>query len=118
VRRIIELKREEVAGGWKRLHNEELHNFYASQTITVYSSGGCDGRDMEHAWVRLEMNAKVWSRNLKVNISFRRCMPRWEDNIRMDLRKIEWGGMDWINLDQDRDQWRSPVNMVMKLQVS
>jgi hypothetical protein len=31
---------------------------------------------------------------------------RWEDNIRMDLRKIGWSGMDWIDLDQDRDQWR------------
>jgi hypothetical protein len=28
----------------------------------------------------------------------------------MDLREIEWGGMDWINLAQDRDQWRAPVN--------
>jgi hypothetical protein len=29
---------------------------------------------------------------------------RWVDNIKMDLREIGWGGMDWINLDQDRDQ--------------
>jgi hypothetical protein len=29
---------------------------------------------------------------------------RWEDNIKMDLKKIGWGGMDWINLAQDRDQ--------------
>jgi hypothetical protein len=31
----------------------------------------------------------------------------------MDLRKIGWGGMDWINLDQDRDQWRAFVDAVM-----
>jgi hypothetical protein len=31
-----------------------------------------------------------------------RC--RWVDNIKMDLREIEWGGMDWIDLAQDRDQ--------------
>jgi hypothetical protein len=31
---------------------------------------------------------------------------RWEDNIKMDLREIGWGGMDWIDLAQDRDQWR------------
>jgi hypothetical protein len=31
-----------------------------------------------------------------------RC--RWEDNIKMDLREIEWGGMDWIDLAQDGDQ--------------
>jgi len=43
---------------------------------------------------------------------------RWEDNIRMDLRKIGWEGVDWINLAQDRNQWRSVVNTVMNLRVS
>jgi hypothetical protein len=35
----------------------------------------------------------------------------------MDLREIGWGGMDWIDLTQDRDQWRALVNTVMNLQV-
>jgi hypothetical protein len=35
----------------------------------------------------------------------------------MDLREIGWGGMDWIDLVQDRGQWRTLVNMVMKLWV-
>jgi hypothetical protein len=42
---------------------------------------------------------------------------RWEDNIRMNLRGIGWGGMDWIDLAQDRDQWRALVNMVMNLRI-
>jgi hypothetical protein len=42
---------------------------------------------------------------------------RWEDNIRMDLREIGWGGMDWIDLAQDRDQWRALVKTVMNLRV-
>jgi hypothetical protein len=42
---------------------------------------------------------------------------RWEDNIRMDLREIGWGGMDWIDLAQDRDQWRTLVNTVMNLRI-
>jgi hypothetical protein len=42
---------------------------------------------------------------------------RWEDNIIMDLREIVWGGMDWIVLAQDRDQWRALVNTVMNLRV-
>jgi hypothetical protein len=46
-----------------------------------------------------------------------RPMRRWFDNVKMDLRGIGWGGMDWIDLAQDRDQWRAPVNMVMKLRV-
>jgi hypothetical protein len=42
---------------------------------------------------------------------------RWVDNIKMDLREIGWGGIDWINLVQDRDQWRALVSTVMNLQV-
>jgi hypothetical protein len=42
---------------------------------------------------------------------------KWVDNIRMDLREIGWGGMDWIDLPQDRDQWRALVNTVMNLLV-
>jgi hypothetical protein len=42
---------------------------------------------------------------------------RWEDNILMDLREIRWGGMGWIHLAQDRDQWQATVNMVMNLHV-
>jgi hypothetical protein len=41
----------------------------------------------------------------------------WEDNIIMCLRDIGWGGMDWIDLAQDRDQWRALVNTVMILRV-
>jgi hypothetical protein len=41
----------------------------------------------------------------------------WEDNIKMDLREIGWGDMDWIDLTQDRDQWMALVNTVMKLRV-
>jgi hypothetical protein len=42
---------------------------------------------------------------------------RWVDNIKMNLREIGWDGMDWIDLAQDRDQWRALVNAVMNLQV-
>jgi hypothetical protein len=46
-----------------------------------------------------------------------RHRSRWEDDIKMDLREIGWGGMDWIDLVQDRDQWRSLVFTVMNLRV-
>jgi hypothetical protein len=42
---------------------------------------------------------------------------RWEDNIKMDVREIGWGGMDWIDLAQDRDQWRALMSTIMNLRV-
>jgi hypothetical protein len=42
---------------------------------------------------------------------------RWVENISMDLREIGWDGMEWLDLAQDRDQWRALVNTVMNVQV-
>jgi hypothetical protein len=42
---------------------------------------------------------------------------RWADNIKMHLREIGWGGMDYFDLSQDRDQSRALVNTIMNLQV-
>ena len=48
---------------------------------------------------------------------FGRPRRRWEDNIKMDLQAVGCGGMDWIDLAQDRDRWRALVNAVMNLRV-
>ena len=42
---------------------------------------------------------------------------RWEDNIKMDLKEVGCGGMDWIELAQDRDRWRSLMSAVMNFRV-
>jgi hypothetical protein len=39
------------------------------------------------------------------------------DNIKIDLREIGWGGMDWIDVAQDREEWKDLVNAVMNLRV-
>jgi hypothetical protein len=49
--------------------------------------------------------------------SERRLSQRWEDNMRMDLNEIGCDGIDWIDLAQDRDQWRALVNTLMTFQV-
>jgi hypothetical protein len=46
-----------------------------------------------------------------------RSRHRWVDNIKMDLREIGWYGMDWIELAQDRGQWRALVSTVMNFRV-
>jgi len=42
---------------------------------------------------------------------------RWEDNIKMDLQEVGCGGMDWIEVAQDRDRWWALLNTVMNLRV-
>jgi hypothetical protein len=42
---------------------------------------------------------------------------RWVDNIKMDLGEIGWDGVDWIDLAQDRDQWKALVNTMMNILV-
>ena len=42
---------------------------------------------------------------------------RWEDNIKMNLQEVGCGGVDWIELAQDRDRWRALVSTVMNLEV-
>jgi len=46
---------------------------------------------------------------------FGRPTRRWEDNIKMDFQEVGCGGMDWIELAQDRDKWRAFVNVAMNL---
>jgi hypothetical protein len=41
-------------------------------------------------------------------------MGRLEDNIKMELNVIEWEGVDWVNLDYDRELWEADANTVMK----
>jgi hypothetical protein len=45
-----------------------------------------------------------------------RPRPRWEDNIKVDLKEIRWNGVDWNDLEE-RDWWRTLVNIVMNLLV-
>jgi hypothetical protein len=62
----------------------------------------------------------------KIDVGFRkpegkrplgRPRRKWVDNVKIDLREIGWGGIDWIVLAQDSDQWRAFVNTVMNLRV-
>jgi hypothetical protein len=47
----------------------------------------------------------------------RRPGPRWQDNFKMDLQEVNCGGMDWMELAQDRDGWRALVSTVKNLRV-
>jgi hypothetical protein len=117
LRGIFGLKRDEVIGGWRKLHNEELHNLYCSPSIIRMIKS----RRMRWAGHVARMGARNAYRILVECPEGRRPLGRprrrWEDNIKTDVRETRQAGMDWIDLAQDSDQWRALVNTAMNLRV-
>jgi hypothetical protein len=120
LRRIFGPKRDEVIGGWRKLHNEKLHNLYSLPSTSIL-------RMMKSWRMRLvehveRLGAKRNSYRILVGKPegkrpLRKRRRRWEDNIKMDLREMGRGGMNWTDLAQDRNQWNAIVNTVMNLWV-
>jgi hypothetical protein len=118
LRRIFGPKRDEVTGDWRKLHNEELHNLYSSPDIMRMIKS----RRMRWAGHVARMGEKrnayrILAGNPEGKRPLGRRRRRWVNNIKIDLREIAWDGMNWIDLAQDRDQWRALVNIVMNLWV-
>jgi hypothetical protein len=116
-RRIFGPKRDEVTGGWRKLHNEELHGLYSSPTIVRVIRA----RRMRWAGHVARMGEvrgayNIFVRRPEGRRPLGRPRRRWED-IKMDLREIGFGDVDWIHCAQDRDRWRAFVNTVMNLRV-
>jgi len=118
LRRIFGPKRDEVTGEWRKLHNEELNNLYSSPNIVRVIKS----RRMRWAGrvARMGEGRGVY-RVLVGEPDGRRPLGRprrrWEDNIRMVLRKVGCGCVDWMELAQDRDRWRALVSAVMNHRV-
>jgi hypothetical protein len=118
LRRIFGPKRDEVTGEQRKLHNEVLNNLYSSPNIArVIKSRGIRwaGHVARMGEGRVVYRVLVGKPEGRRPLGRPRC--RWEDNIRMDLREVRCGCVDWIELAQDRDRWRALVNAVMNLRV-
>jgi hypothetical protein len=118
LRRIFGPKRDGVMGGWRKLHNKELHNLYSSPSIIRIIKS----RRMRWVGHVARMGEKRNVYRLLVGkpegrrpLGKPRC--RWIDNIKIDLLEIGLSVVDWIGLAQDRYRWRALVNAVMILQV-
>jgi hypothetical protein len=101
LRRIFIQKRAGVVGDWRKLHVEELHNFYSSPSLI---------RMIKPRWMLwaghvARMVAKRNAYRILVGKqegkrALRRPRHRYVDNIKINLREIAWGGIDWIDLAQ------------------
>jgi hypothetical protein len=107
-----------VTGDWRKQHNEELHNLYSFPNI-IRMIKSRRMRLAEHvARMGEKRNAcRILVGKAEGKRPLGRPRRTWVDNIKIDLREREWDGMDWIDLAQDRDQWRALMNTVMKLRV-
>ena len=111
-------QRDKVIGDWRKLHNEELNDLYCSPSIVrVIKSGRMRWAKHATRMGRGEGDTGFWWGNLREKKPLGRPRRRWEDNIKMDLQEVGCGGMDWIELAQDRDRWRALLNAVMNHRV-
>jgi hypothetical protein len=117
LRRIFGAKRDEATGDWRRLHNEELNYLYSSPNIIrVIKSRRLRWAGHVARMVEREVHTGFWWGDLREGdhlgdqgvdgrIILRRIFGKWD------------GGMDWIELTQDRDRWRAVVNAVTNLRI-
>jgi len=118
MRTIFGSKMDEVIEEWRKLHNEKLNDLYTSPNIVRVNKS----RKMRWAVHAERMGQrrslyKVLVGKAEGRRPLRRTRRRWEDNIKMELREVGCGGMDWNKLAQDTDRLRTLVNAVMKLRL-
>jgi len=105
LRRIFWPKWNEVTGEWRKLHNEELNDLCSSSNIFRVT------KSIRTRWAGHVLNMgesrgiyRVLVEKPEGKTSLGRPRYRWGDNIKMDLQEAGCGGMDWIDLTQDRDR--------------
>jgi hypothetical protein len=116
-KRIFGPKREED-GSWRKLHNDELHNLYSSLNIVRaiksrrmrwagHVTSIAEGRGAYRVLVGRPEGKRPLGRPRR----------KWDDNIKVDIRKMGIDGLNWIRLAQDGVHWPTFINTLMNLQV-
>ena len=107
LRRIFWLKKDEVTGDWRKLHNEENNDLaaYAVLCDSGHVARVGDGRGMYKVLMGKPEGKRPMGRPRR----------RWKNNIKMDFQEVGCGGVDWIELAHYRDRWWAFVNAVMNL---
>ena len=102
----------------EKLLNEKLNDLYSLPNIfrVIESRRMRRAGQVERMWERRNVYVVLVGKP-EGKRPLGRPRRRWEENIKMDLREGVFGSMDWIELPQDRDRWRTLVNAVMNLRV-
>jgi hypothetical protein len=116
LRRVFGPKRDEVTGEWRKLQNEDLH-IYTSPQMLLRQIKSRPMRWAGHLACMGEECVQGFDGKPRKKETIWKTKRRWEDGIRIDLREIGWGSIDWIQLAQDRDRWRAVANTVMHRRV-
>jgi len=118
LRGVFGPKREEVTAEWRKLHNEELRDLYSLPNIVRVVKSR---RMRWSGHVALMVEGRGAHRVLVGKPEGKRPLGRhrrrWEDNIKMDLREVGCGAVNWMELAQVRDRRRALVNKVMNFRV-
>jgi hypothetical protein len=118
LRRIFGPKRDEVTGGWRKLHNYELHDLNSSPSIIIIIKSRMM-RWAEHV-ARMSEKRKRYRllvRKPEGKRPLGRARRRWMDNIKIGFGEVRLCDVDRIDLAQDRNKRRALVNLVMNLRV-
>ena len=118
LRKIFWAKKGEITGEWRKLHNAELHALNSSPNIIrslksrrLRWAGHVACMEQSRNTYRVLVGKPEGKRPLG------RPRRRWEDNIRMDLREASCDPGEWIDIAEDRDQWRAYARAVLNLRV-
>ena len=118
LRKVFGLKRDEMTGEWRKLHNEELNDLYSLPNIVRVVKS----RRMRWAGHVACMGEDIGVHRVLVGkpegkMPLGRPRRRWEDNIKMDLQEVGGGRGDWMELARDRDRWWALVGAVRDFRV-
>jgi len=118
LRRVFGPKKDEVTGKWRKLHNGELSDLYTLPNIVR----AVKLRRMKWAGHVMCMQERRGVHRVLVGKPegkrpLGRPSRRWENNIKMGLREVGGGCVDWMELAKDKASWRALVSMVMIFRV-